>query len=120
MIDCFHFSKIRFQWYGEIEQEISGYNWIWHKTDADEFPSVPHLHMKSNDRYVLNVYTGDFHNKNTKRITQRISKKKLKKVWTEDNFVKHLKEKREIYYSQKYDGKRYTELPDYPFSRLGR
>ena len=102
--------------WGKVERRFDNTKWIWHKNDADDFPSIPHLHNEDNPTCVMNIYTGEIINKNTNKIISILNNKQFKLLWAEDNFRKHVKYSRDDYYEKKFDDKRYTKLPDCPFN----
>lgn len=59
--------------------------WIFHKTDADYWPSVPHGHLKKDKRFKLDVYRGwafDQHHGQKGRESRSF----IRRLWNDPNF----------------------------------
>jgi hypothetical protein len=59
--------------------------WIFHKTDADYWPSVPHGHLKKDDRFKLDVYRGWAFDQHQGR-NGRESRSFIRKLWNDGKF----------------------------------
>jgi len=69
--------------------------WRIHKNDKDFWPSDFHAHCLDDMRLVLNLYTGEVYNKNTKTIDSKIKSKNmietykyLEKVALKEDYIK--------------------------------
>ncbi|MCD6115408.1 hypothetical protein J7K93_00190 [bacterium] len=63
--------------------------WVFTKADPDSYPSIPHGHYKSQTRQwpKLNPYTGRvFATKHQEDKAQRLTKKQMKIIWTDEKF----------------------------------
>jgi hypothetical protein len=72
---------------GEVEFWFQG--WVFTKSDPDPYPSTPHGHWRNpNAKWPkLNPYTGRvFKGKHQEDISQRLSKREMKKLWNDDKF----------------------------------
>ncbi len=75
----------------KVRLTSSNKQWVFHKTDADNWPSVPHGHYKNE---VLDIYAGLVYNKSTKQYLYTFGKKQISKVQkelSEKKDFKHLK-----------------------------
>ena len=59
-------------------------NWIFHKYDADPYPSVPHGHLDFNSRQKLDAFQGWVYDGT--RQTHREPKWKIVALWNDDTF----------------------------------
>jgi len=69
--------------------------WVFTKSDPDSYPSVPHGHYRSQNRKwpKLNPYTGRvFTSKHQENKSQRLSKKKMKDIWSDEKFKSFCRE----------------------------
>ncbi|MBQ7077386.1 MAG: hypothetical protein IJM91_04590 [Lachnospiraceae bacterium] len=87
--------------------------WYGEYADTDFFtPSCPHLHSED-QKYKLNVYTGDIYDaKNRKFNGMRVSDNELKKLWSDDKFYKFANEMRKIY-SDKFPNSVLRDIPNF-------
>ena len=93
---------------------IRSNKWYDETSDPDPFnPSCPHLHSKDGP-YKMNVYTGEIYNTQTKKIISdyQISKKELRKLWSDKKFVKFALIMRKQYY-EKYPQGILPDIPEY-------
>jgi len=62
--------------------------WRFHLSDADDQISIPHGHCIDSDKKnrVLNPYTGEIYI-DKKRSNDKISKKELKTLWEDKDFL---------------------------------
>ena len=87
---------------------------IWYDelADADMFtPSCPHLHSIDN-KYKLNVYTGEIYDIRLKKIikNKKVNMDEIKKLWNESKFQEFAMKMRQLYF-EKYPK---SELPEIP------
>jgi len=101
-------------WLGTLKMEIGGVRWEWHKYDVDPFPSYPHLHGINERNYKLNIYTGEIFGIKERKIIGSVSKKEMRKLWTNMTFRKYVDNIRSEYYNNISDGKQFNNLPDIP------
>ena len=80
-----------------------------HITDADTFPSVPHLHAVEDPRFKIDVYTGEVYW--DRKRAGKLKEKELSYLWKNDDFLRMLEKSRGYYETQYPD----RELPDYPY-----
>lgn len=69
--------------------------WVFTKSDPDSYPSVPHGHFRSqNNKWPkLNPYTGRvFASKHQEDKKQRLSKKQMKVIWSDEKFKSFCRE----------------------------
>ncbi|OMF16549.1 hypothetical protein BK131_00675 [Paenibacillus amylolyticus] len=66
------------------------YKWIFHKSDADFYPSIPHGHAIRNEKIKLDPYRGLIHDTKNKKTIGKESKKFLIDLWNDVNFRKHV------------------------------
>lgn len=96
-------------WLGRIPVSLRGRKWTMHITDEDPTPSVPHLHAVEDNRYTMNVYTGEvFWDSKPAGI---LKTKEHQKLWQDETFLKMLNKARE-YYIEHHP---YAKLPNYPY-----
>ncbi len=69
--------------------------WVFTKADPDSYPSIPHGHYKSqnNSWPKLNQSTGRvFSSKHQEDTSQRLSKKEMRLIWTDEKFKSFCRE----------------------------
>lgn len=69
--------------------------WVFTKSDQDPYPSIPHGHFKSQNKKwpKLNPYTGRvFKSKHQEDKSQRLEKKEMRDVWTDEKFKSFCRE----------------------------
>jgi hypothetical protein len=69
--------------------------WVFTKADPDPYPSVPHGHFQSQSKQwpKLNPYTGRVYvSKHQEDKTRRLTKKQMKKIWTDEKFKSFCRE----------------------------
>ena len=66
--------------------KIFNYNFEIHKTDADPWPSFPHMHSIE-DNLVLNIYTGEVYRKITRDCIGEARDKDMIKLWNDTKFL---------------------------------
>ena len=66
--------------------KIFNYNFQIHKTDADPWPSFPHMHSIE-DKLVLNIYTGEVYRKITRVCIGEARDKDMIKLWNDTKFL---------------------------------
>ncbi|WP_216712728.1 hypothetical protein [Pseudoalteromonas sp. TB64] len=84
--------------------------WVFTKADPDSYPSVPHGHFKNqNNKWPkLNPYTGRiFSAKHQEDKKQLLSKKQMRKIWSDEKFKSFCREMI-IWYQEKFS---YYEFP---------
>ena len=84
--------------------------WVFTKSDPDLYPSVPHGHFKSQNRKwpKLNPYTGRvFKSKHQEDKTNRLTKKQMKIIWSDEKFKSFCREMI-IWYQEQFS---YYEFP---------
>lgn len=97
---------------GTIKFKLDKKYWYFHKGDNDINPSYPHLHSKDN-KYKMNIYTGDIYLIKQKIPFTTLSDKEYKKLWMDDKFVNDVIQIRKNYiYGE-------DKLPDIPYSYIG-
>ncbi len=84
------------RWFYTSKININNNKWRINKADADPFPSVPHMHAL-NAPLKLNIYTGQIYDTRNKKLVDVASKKDLKKLWSDKEFVEAVKNARQIY-----------------------
>ena len=95
-------------WLGRIPISLRGKKWTMHITDEDPNPSVPHLHGVEDNRYTMNVYTGEvFWDRKPAGI---LKMDEYQKLWNDDKFLDMVAEARK-YYLQHHPK---AKLPDCP------
>lgn len=57
-----------------------------HKTDADVWPSYPHMHSLE-DKLVLDIYTGEVYRKPTRQCINEASEEDMIKLWNDRKFL---------------------------------
>jgi hypothetical protein len=101
---------------GRVEKRMIGLKWIYHETNEHDFPSFPHLHSDSDGKaYKLNIYTREIYDTRTKKIiSQKISKKEFKTLWSDKSFVDFVIRARKQYLKDNPK----TQLPPIPILEL--
>lgn len=94
---------------GRLPFSLQGRKWEMHITDADTFPSVPHLHAVEDPRFKIDVYTGEVYW--DRKRAGKLKEKELSYLWKNDDFLRMLEKSRGYYETQYPD----RELPDYPY-----
>lgn len=102
----------------EIDSIMAGYHWIMHNHDKDiNKPSCPHCHATdAPGEYKLNIYTGEFFEYPREVYKGKISKKEMKKMWEQKEFLENVISERQLYEEtyHKTNPKRYPPLPPLP------
>ena len=93
---------------GRLPFTLRGMKWEMHITDADIFPSTPHLHAIEDARYTINVYNGEVYW--DKKSAGKLRDKELQLLWNDQKFLDMLKKSRK-YYIVRNPGR---TLPEYP------
>lgn len=86
--------------FGTIKFKLDNKYWYFHKGDSDINPSYPHLHSKDN-KYKMNIYTGDIYLIKQKNPFTALSDKEHKKLWMDDKFVNDVIQIRKIIFMEK-------------------
>ena len=84
--------------------------WVFTKADRDSYPSIPHGHYQNQNRSwpKLNPYTGRvFSAKHQEDKSQRLSKKDMKTIWSDESFKSFCREMI-IWYQEQFP---YYEFP---------
>lgn len=91
---------------------VSGVKWVIHNHDDDiNNPSCPHMHAMRKP-WKLDLYTGDIHDINIRKIVDSIKGKDLKRIWKVNGVFKIIVDERARYEKiRKQNPKRYPELP---------
>lgn len=96
-----------------VDIQIQGHKWIMHEHDADiNDPSCPHLHAKDIN-WKLDIYTGYMYSYPEKKYVGKASKKEMKNLWKQKDFVELVLRER-LWYEKEYHSKnpqRYPILP---------
>lgn len=95
--------------FGTLPFKLDKKQWYFRKSDEDINPSFPHLHSIDN-RYKMNIYTGDIYFDKKKTPFATISDEEHKKLWSDRGFLRDVKEMRKNYVYR--EGK----LPPIPYS----
>ena len=78
--------------------------WVFTKSDRDSYPSIPHGHYQNQNRPwpKLNPYTGRvFSAKHQEDKAQRLSKKDMKRIWSDESFKSFCREMI-VWYQEKF------------------
>lgn len=95
--------------FGTLPFKLDKKEWCFRKSDEDINPSFPHLHSIDN-RYKMNIYTGDIYFGKRKAPFSSISDEEHKMLWSDSKFLKDVKEMRKNYiYGEE-------KLPTIPYS----
>ena len=84
--------------------------WVFTKSDPDSYPSVPHGHFKNQNKKwpKLNPYTGRvFASKHQEDKKQRLSKKQMRNIWSDEKFKSFCREMI-VWYQEQFP---YYEFP---------
>ena len=83
--------------------------WVFTKSDPDPYPSVPHGHLKSQNRKwpKLNPHTGRvFLRKYREDVSKRLSKHQMRAIWRDDEFKSFCREI-VVWYLEEYPNYRF-------------
>lgn len=78
--------------------------WVFTKSDPDSYPSVPHGHYRNQNKEwpKLNPYTGRaFKEKHQEDKAERLSRKELKQLWSDEKFKTFCREMI-VWYQEQY------------------
>jgi hypothetical protein len=84
------------RWFYTSKININNKKWELYKADKDPFPSIPHMHAL-NAPMKLNIYTGEIYDTRNKILISVASKKDLKKLWSDKNFISAVENARQVY-----------------------
>ena len=76
--------------------KVHGMLWTFHKTDDDNWPSVPHGHS-IDGKYKLELWSGNIYEISTRQLVFRARKKDMKNLIAYPGFLEFVKECRKEY-----------------------
>lgn len=89
------------------ECKILDHKFEIHKTDADIWPSFPHMHSIEDDLF-LDIYTGKVYRKITRDYIKDAREKDMKRLWNDGKFLDIVIEMRK---SKPLNLNKLTEIP---------
>lgn len=95
-------------WFGRMPFTLIGLKWDIHLTDEDTRPSIPHLHGVEDNRYKINIYTGEVSWDN--KPAGQLRNNEWQMIWQDETFLKTVKRAR-TYYLEHHPN---ANLPAYP------
>lgn len=98
-------------WLYDPKVSIQGEKWRIHNFDADQnFPSVPHMHCRTNKRKKLDIYTGEIYIKSNSKSIDKADKKEISRLWSNKKFRTIVYNER-IRYFEKYNKEYEKNIP---------
>ncbi len=68
--------------------------WTIHLNDVDTFPSYPHMHSLEDNRFKMNVYTGEIIDINSKEVVKILKDREMYLLWNDNKFLSIVNEYR--------------------------